>query len=180
MSAEGRKLQLVLVFSFGVNVAFAGVWATRTLFARTARVEPGPTAGGDALIWCPLHRELGVDPAQWRRIEPRLREFHTNVTAKRSEVAALRAEMLEMLAAEVPDSQRVQAKQEEILTSQGQIQAMVVTHLLAEKQLLDPDQRSKLFKMIQSCSQCPQSGGVLDGSEPARCNGNSGNGVGSR
>jgi len=180
MSAVGRKLQLALVFSIGLNVAFIGVWAARTLPVRTARVQPAPAAGGDDLIWCPLYRQLGVDSTQWRQIEPRLRQFHADVAAKRSEVATLRTQMFEMLAAENPDTQRVEEKQREILSSQGQIQAMVLAHLLAEKRLLSPEQGSKLFKMIQSCSQCPQGGAVLDGAGPAGCSGRLGDGVGSQ
>ena len=180
MSTAGRTLRLALIFSIGLNVAFVGVWAAKTLPERLTRVRPAPAGGGGSHIWCPLYRELGVDSVQWGQIEPRLRQFQLAVAAKRTETAKLRAQMLEMLASDSPDTQKVRAKQVEILACQGQMQVMVVSHLLAEKQLLTPEQRSKLFQMMHSCCQCSQSGAALDGTEPTNCAGKSGDGVGSR
>jgi Spy/CpxP family protein refolding chaperone len=180
MNTAGRKLPLVLIFSIGLNVAFIAVWAVKSLPERTAQIQPAPATDDEGRMWCPLYRQLGVDSVQWQQIEPRLRLFQAEVAAKRTAIAKLRAQMLEILASESLDSQELQGIQEEILACQGQMQVLVVSHLLAEKQLLTPEQRSKLFKMMQACCQCPPIGATLDEAEPATCIEKAGNGVGNQ
>ena len=178
MNAPGRKLAFALIFSAAINLSFIGVWTAKTLYARATATREEPASVTDP-VWCPLYRQLGVDSLQWREIEPRLKRFQADVSERRLAVSQLRTRLLELLASENPDTQAVKSTQKEILDIQGQMQAMVVAHLLAEKQFLTAEQRSRLFRMIRNC-QCLQGGTGSNELGTAGCDGRSGTGVGSR
>lgn len=148
--------------SLGLNLAFVGVWVAHAWPARPAD-QPQP----ESAIWCPLHRALQVSPRQWAEIEPRLREFQAAVGELCSQTDVLRSEVIDLIAAEVPDLDAIQAKQEEILTTKRQIQRLVVEHLLAEREVLTPEQQRQLFTMLRERTGCvsdpPMSGRLRDG-----------------
>ena len=128
-----RRATFYLVLaSLGLNLAFVGVWVAHAWPARGAD-QPEPA------VWCPLHRALEVTPQQWAEIEPRLREFQAAVGELCSQTDVMRSEVIDLIAAEEPDPDAIQAKQEEILATKRHIQREVVEHLLAEKELLTPE-----------------------------------------
>lgn len=144
---------LLVVLSIGLNVAFISAWVVRVAQAKTAT-----DSRQDAEIWCPLHRELGVTPEQWRQIEPRLVEFRRQSQAIRADMNRLRSEMIDVIASDKPDLQAIAAKQEEIRAGQQRMQQLVIDRLLADKEVLTPPQQEQLFSLIRERTQCPGSG----------------------
>ena len=143
-----------IVASVALNAAFVAMW-----IAHAAASQPGPQQTGETTtrqqaVWCPLHRELDVTEEQWAQIEPRLAEFQAAVGELRQRFQAMRPEVIDLVAAEKPDLEAIRAKQDEILATKRKIQGLVVSHLVAEKQVLTPDQQTQLFKMLREQSGC--------------------------
>ena len=137
------------IASLGLNLAFVGVWGAHA-WPETVPTGPSEESG----VWCPLHRALKVSPQQWSEIEPRLKEFQASVGVLCNQIDVLRSEVIELIAADRPDRNAIQRKQEEILASKRQIQQLVVEHLLAEREVLTSEQVEQLFTMLRNRTCC--------------------------
>jgi len=158
----GKHIKILLItLSVAFNVAFVGVWLTRAMSPPTSPLRPYPGPQPDQPIWCPLHRELNVNVEQWRRIEPRLKDFRSRTETLTAEVQGLRLDVVDLLAHSPSDRGTVETKQEEILAAQRRMQQLVTEHLLEEKNVLTPDQQRQLFATIRDRLKGPQSGGPL-------------------
>jgi Spy/CpxP family protein refolding chaperone len=114
-------------------------------------------------MWCPLHRKLGATDQQWQQIEPKLAEFRKSAQGVCQDVARKRGEMIDLIASAQPDRQAIADKQEEILAGQRKMQQLVIEHLLAEKQVLTPEQQVKLFDLLRTRSGCAGHGPMMMG-----------------
>ncbi|MBC8874699.1 MAG: periplasmic heavy metal sensor [Planctomycetes bacterium] len=148
-----RTKSYLIVVSVTLNVAFVAVWIAYAVPSQAHPEETGQR-GTQHTIWCPLHRELGVTEEQWAQIEPRLREFQAAVAELRQQTGVKRSEVIDLIAAEEPDRATIRAKQDEILATKRSIQGLVAEHLLAEKQILTPDQQAKVFEMLRNRTSC--------------------------
>jgi len=156
-----RTKVFFIVLSVAFNVAFVAMWfahaGSSRLGSEVSQAGPEIAAG----VWCPLHRELGTNEDQWREIEPLLEEFQASVGELRRHVDKLRSGVIDLVAAEDPDLEAIRARQEGILTAKRNIQRLVIEHLLAEKEVLTPEQQERLFEMLRNragCSGPPMSG----------------------
>jgi Spy/CpxP family protein refolding chaperone len=139
-----------VVLSVALNIAFVAAWLAH---AARPHLEFPPAAvqlEKETGIWCPLHRELGVDRQQWQEIEPRLKEFQAAADELCQRIGQLRSELIDFVATEEPDLATIHAKQDKILATKRQMQQLVVAHLLAEKAILDPDQQEHLFRILRN------------------------------
>ena len=152
-----KMASLLIVLSVGLNVAFVGVWAVRTIGCR----RPTGHADDHGKVWCPLHRRLNVTDEQWQRIEPHLTAFRRDSQSRRREIGRLRGEMIDLIAADEPDRQAIATKQEEIRAGRHQMQQLVITHLLAEKEVLTVEQEKELFDLLRRRSTCPGPGRLM-------------------
>jgi len=143
----------LIVASVTLNVAFIAMWIAHAVPAQARPEETGQRAP-QYTIWCPLHRELGVTEEQWAQIEPRLREFQAAVGELSQQTNPMRSEVMDLIAAEKPDAEAIRAKQDEILATKRSIQGLVVDHLLAEKEVLTPEQQQRLFEMLRNRTGC--------------------------
>jgi Spy/CpxP family protein refolding chaperone len=143
----------LIVTSVALNVAFVAVWIAYAAVSQGRRQEGSGTTAEQG-IWCPLHRELGVTQEQWTQIEPRLRNFQAAVGELCQRVRGARSEVIDLIAAEEPDLEAIRAKQDEILSTKRKIQDLVVSHTLAEKQVLTPDQQTRLLLMLRGQMGC--------------------------
>lgn len=143
-----------MVASVALNAAFVGIWLAYAVASQPSPRQAGKTTTQQQAIWCPLHRELDITEAQWARIEPQLAEFQAAVTELRQRFQAIRPEVIDLIAAEDSNLEAIRAKQDEILATKRKIQRLMVDHLIAEKQVLTPDQQSQLFKMLREQSEC--------------------------
>lgn len=148
----------VLVASVALNAAFLAIWLAHAASTGATASEPP-----DKDVWCPLHRELDVTPEQWATIEPRLIAFQKSVGQLRRRVDDMRAEVIDLLAAEPPDLDAIHAKQDDILALRRTIQAKVVDHLLAEKDILAPDQWVRFFGLLRDRAACAVQGPPMSG-----------------
>jgi len=150
----------LIVASLALNVGFVVIWVAHAVPWPASPDKTGQ-AETQQTVSHRLHRELGVTEEQWARIEPRLREFQAAVGELCEQTDAMRAEVIDLIAAKEPDREAIRAKQDEILATKRRIQGLVAEHLLAEKQILTPDQRAKLFERLRSRAGCagpPMSG----------------------
>jgi hypothetical protein len=153
MTVRSKLPTLLLILSLGLNLAFVGTWLVSAIAARQPAV-PGAVGGEPGkTIWCPLHREIGVDLRQWEQIEPRLLRFQAETADMRREIRSLRRQMMNLLASPREETMLIQEKQVEILSAQRAMQTRVIQHLLAEKEFLAPDQQKKFFELIGSQMQ---------------------------
>ena len=143
---------VLMALSLGLNAAFLGLWGANILASCPifAKVTPQDTSQ----IWCPLHRELGVSGAQWHEIEPMLTQFKQSAREIDKSIGEARQQMIDLMARPEADMVAIRTKQAEILTGQGKMQAAVITHLLAEKKVLTPEQQAQLFELIRAHSVC--------------------------
>jgi Spy/CpxP family protein refolding chaperone len=165
-----KKTRLYLIVaSVALNVAFVATWIAHATVSET---HPEGTDRQETthVIWCPLHRELGVTGEQWAQIEPRLREFQAAVGELCRQTTGMREKVIELIAAKEPDREAIREKQNEILATKRRIQDLAAEHLLAEKQNLTPTQQTKLFEMLRNRTHCadgpPLSGRTKGGSSP--------------
>ncbi|MBI4871545.1 MAG: periplasmic heavy metal sensor [Candidatus Riflebacteria bacterium] len=153
-----RKIApLLIVLSVTLNVAFVGCQTVHFFHAKWA----SGGAYGQGAVGCPLHRQLGTDREQWRRIEPVVTAFRTRAQAVCRDVTRARGELLELLAAPQLDRRMLAAKQDEILAGQRRMQGLVIEHLLAEKRLLTPQQSKELFELLRRRSNRADQGQML-------------------
>ncbi len=151
----------IFALSLGLNLAFGAVWLAHS---PQNRILPGrelDTASAPDKIYSSLHSEIGVTEEQWERIQPLIQELREKAGKQRREIGSLREQLMELLAAPDVDEAAIRLKQKEILAAQAQIQAMVINHLLKEKDILSPEQSKKLIQSI--CEQCRRNSAVVSG-----------------
>jgi Spy/CpxP family protein refolding chaperone len=153
---------ILVVLSVAMNLAFIGVWGFHAVGSRCRRGGSCRDMSEKGGIWCPLHRELGIDQKQWEQIEPRLVEFRKASQAVCQEVNSRRAEMIGLIAAPESDSEAIRAKQEEILAGQRKMQELTINHLLTEKKILKPEQQEAFFRMFRQRSGCAGHGPMMN------------------
>ena len=141
---NARTKTLLVLLSVALNIAFATGWGWRAL--RPAPETPAGSSNAHALL---LHQQLEMTPEQRRELEPRLEQFRTETADTFARIDRNREEMLALLAAQQPDPERIRAKQQEIQADQRQCQERLIAHILAEKQVLSPDQQRKYFDLLR-------------------------------
>jgi len=154
--------RFLIVGSVALNLAFVGVWLAHAIPAALDKegAAASPKNKNMGRIWCPLHQQLNVSDEQWEQIEPRLKEFRESAQSACQHVNKLRLEMLELIAVPTPDREAIAAKQKEIQAGQRKMQGLVIGHLLAEKEILTPEQEERLFALIRERSGGPMRGGI--------------------
>jgi periplasmic protein CpxP/Spy len=153
--------RFLIVASVALNLAFVGVWIAHAIPAGVGGELASSPPATQGRIWCPLHEKLNLSEEQWERIEPRLREFRQSAQSVCQDVSQLRLELVELIAAPTSDLEAIASKQEEIQAGQRKMQGLVIDHLLAEKEVLTPEQRERLFTMIREQSGCDRGGPMM-------------------
>ena len=159
MNRWRSAIPYVLVVSLLLNVAFVVAWlVSGTLGKVDRRADTGIVTSPRGVVWCPLHRKLGVTSDQWKALEPKLEEFRAAARTVCDDVTRARLELIEMLAGGIADRAAIQARQEAILAGQRKMQDLSIAHLLGEKRILTPAQQRDLFAMIREQSRCVSHG----------------------
>ena len=153
---------LLVILSVALNLAFIGVWGAHVIREHGHHGTWFTDRHSDG-IWCPLHRKLGADQEQWKQIEPKLAEFRKSAQTVCEQVDQKRREMIDLVASPNPDPQAIAAKQEEILAGQRKMQELVIGQLLAEKQVLTPQQQKELFDLLRQGEGCAGHGPMMMG-----------------
>ena len=149
-----KTVIVILIFSVALNTAFGAMWAIRRLPAHLGCAGHKGDSHAKSCVSCPLHRKLGTSEKQWQEIEPRLVEFKTSSQAVCRKTNQLRKELIDLIAAPQTDIEAIRTKQDEILAGQRRMQELLISHLLAEKMMLTPQQQKTFFDMIRKQSDC--------------------------
>jgi Spy/CpxP family protein refolding chaperone len=161
MWKEMKTVIVILVFSVALNTAFGAMWAIHRLPAHLGCIGRKGDSHAKSCVSCPLHRKLGTSEKQWQEIEPRLVEFKTSSQAVCRKTNQLREELIDLIAAPQTDFEAIRAKQDEILAGQRRMQELLISHLLAEKEMLTPQQQESLFDMIRKQGACAGSSSIM-------------------
>lgn len=151
---------LLIVVSVGLNVAFVAAWFAHRI--------PGRGGGCHSIrAACPIHVRLGATEPEWREIETRLAAFRESSKPLCAEIQRYRIDLLNLVAAPMPDRAAIRAKQEQILEGQRQMQEKAIENLMGLSATLTPKQRERLFDLLRERSQCggtaPMMMGMGDG-----------------
>ena len=149
-----KTVLVILIFSVALNAAFGAMWAIHRLPAHLGCTGHKGDSHAKSCVSCPLHRKLGTSEKQWQEIEPHLVEFKTSALAVCRELNQLRNELIDLIAAPETDFEAIRAKQDGILAGQRKMQELLISHLLAEKEVLTPQQQKTLFDMIRKQGDC--------------------------
>ena len=150
-----KTVIVILIFSVALNTAFGAMWAIHRLPVHLGCVGHRGDSRANGCVSCPLHRELGTSEKQWQEIGPRLMEFKASAQAVCQNTKQLREELIDLIAAPQTDFEAIRAKQDEILAGQRRMQELLISHLLAEKEMLTREQQKTLFDMIRKQGDCP-------------------------
>jgi HEAT repeat protein len=96
-----------------------------------------------------------------RATDPLVKTLGDEDPDMRSQATRARLELLDLLAAPEPDMKTIVVKQEEILAGQRRMQELVIKHILAEKELLTPEQLKELFNLLRQRSRCGGRGPMI-------------------
>jgi len=96
-----------------------------------------------------LYQSLGLSDAQLAKMAPLSKEFHTRLTALRSQVMVKRDLMIRLLGSDEIDHGRIEETRKEIAAIQDEIQREVVIHITQTREILNPEQKKRFFKMLQ-------------------------------
>lgn len=135
-------IRTLLAVSLALNL---GVVAA--LLLRPTLVAPPPVPAPAALD-LPDYLELTAEQRQrWQELEP---EFLRELSANWSAIGHRREALVRHIFAPTPDRQAIDAEQAAIALLQAAQQQRVISQLLAERELLHEDQRTRLLQLLLS------------------------------
>lgn len=146
---------LVLVVSLILNILFLG----GALYMKSAS---GFSAERSAATCSFLSecRELNLSKAQIDRVEPIRDRFHRRMEELGGRIKGGQLDLIDLLAANDLDYNAVNTVQETLLASHQTMQDAIISHLLEEAKVFNPDQRKAFFKLLkdridQTSRPCP-------------------------
>jgi Spy/CpxP family protein refolding chaperone len=134
-----KLLLLALVFSLAFNLAFAGIWAYRTVERRRHMPPPPPPWGA-----------LKLMPEQQTKLRESWRQMGEKMAPLHAEAAKHRDALLELMAAENPDEKAVLAEQARVEQIEEQIRQLAMAQMLETRKILDPQQRAAWLEMMRA------------------------------
>ena len=135
-------IRTLLAVSLALNL---GVVAA--LLLRPAPVAP-PAVHAPAAIDLPDYLQLTDEQrARWQSLEP---EFLRDLAANWSAIGRHREALVSHIFAATPDRQAIDAEQAAIARLQAAQQQRVIAQLLAERELLHEEQRTRLLQLLLS------------------------------
>lgn len=143
---------LLVALSLTLNIAFITTWVVVTFSQRSVPVHTMKTETGK--IWCPLHRQLGLNDSQWNKIEPQMRTFQDSTRTLCKNMRILRAGLIDLITTDVSDTIAIKKQQHEIAKGQQLMQQMVLDHLMKEKENLTKEQWATLTKLLREQMGC--------------------------
>ena len=132
------SLRLALLLSVALNL---GVIATVALDRlRTPAAAPKPA----------LHQVLGLNADQRARWEAAERPFLLQFDAATAQLEAHRAALIDALFADTIDSARIESARAAIAELQQTQQRLIIEQLIAERAILDAQQRAQLATLLRA------------------------------
>jgi hypothetical protein len=153
----------IVVCSLVLNVAFVTMWMVHAVprhFMKHCQYGSEETLHGK----CPLQNALSLSDSQCTLLHPGIKSIRETTSGLYRELAKNRMALVDELEKTPIDSAALFTCRQHIITCQGNIQALVVNHLLEEKKMLTPEQQRRFFDAIRSnmsCSGVPGMTGMI-------------------
>lgn len=96
-----------------------------------------------------LHQQLSLSKSQAEKMKTLRESFHLQSDKISSVLLERRTELVELLMASEPDSEKINDALREIDSMQSELQKQVIYYLLKEKEILTPEQQRKFFSIIK-------------------------------
>ncbi|OGP14306.1 MAG: hypothetical protein A2052_09480 [Deltaproteobacteria bacterium GWA2_54_12] len=138
-----KTLKLILLVSVVFN--FTIIAAAGYFYFQGSRCRIADRPDRSAAI----AEKLGLSPEQQASMKEADAAFRTEAGVKRAGLSKKREHLLSLIKAETADKAAIGAALADINALQGEIEAAVVEHMLAEKSMLTPEQREKYLKLLE-------------------------------
>jgi len=167
-----RRTSLLLV---GLSAAafVGGLVGSLTTRSIGAAVEPPPPADAPLLRRC-----LGVSEERMAEIESRDPTFRADLAALRAELAERRAALADSLESADSTDEQIRERLEQTITTHNALERRVTEYLILVRPLLDPEQKSRLFRLLADGVRAGPAGGWGGGAGLGRGRGGPGGGGG--
>lgn len=164
--------------SIGLNVAFLAVWGffvLEDLFeprrARKPHRRPeevhGRDHGGRELARKFYFKKIDVSDSQWKRIEPRLKNFHREAYELCREIGRKRNRLLELVNEAAPDTE-INRVREEIIGLRKSKQDKAIKYFEDKKKYLSAKQSERFFRLLSKKPRCRKHAAFLESAGPSR------------
>jgi Spy/CpxP family protein refolding chaperone len=163
----------LLIVSLAFNLGFSTTYGVRT-YGPIAGPGPGPEPRPHRARW---HEPLHLDTRQRREVRRINEAMFEEVGMCRQEMDEARWALADLVAADEPDRDAIATQLDRISSMQRQLEGLVVDSLLAQKELLRPDQMQAFKESVRERLFPPQ-GGPGRGGAPGHGPGRGGRGGG--
>ncbi|MBU0638370.1 MAG: Spy/CpxP family protein refolding chaperone [Planctomycetes bacterium] len=147
---------LLLIVSLAFNVGFGSTLAVQKVRQMCGGKCGGPGMG-PALCQSHLFDSIDLSPEQNQRFTAAQEALMADVAALRNELMFERTKLGELLTADTPDQDAIQAQLDRISALQRHVQERVVTHLLSQRQQLTSEQKAEYDELVRQ-RICPCGG----------------------
>ena len=146
-------LKYIFIISLLLNVSLLGTAAyihfKQVRFGLPPFTGSGGTLGQNGPMGPGmLFGELSLKPEQMKLFQQKAVLFHGALGKNKLEVDRLRVSLIGLMRADHPDNKTIEATIAQINAMQGDMQKMVVSHMLEFKSMLNKDQQKKFLDMI--------------------------------
>jgi hypothetical protein len=156
----------LLALSLGLNVPFVSMWAMRGVPASDStrpNIPPpavvrsngsennfrsgfrGSKGRAPVDVSLDMYRRMGVSDEQMEVIKPRVVRFLDAYSELSKQRRQYSLELVNLVAADSPDHDAILEKQEQVIECHRRTQEIVVQNMLADTEILTPDQQKALF-----------------------------------
>ena len=145
---KGSTLKFILVISLILNLSVfisAGIVYYRHHTGNYAPPFVCDFQKGNRFIF----DKLDLRPEQMSVFREKAFPFRTKIVQKRHEIFQKRSALLELMRAGKPDKQAIDEAIVDINRMQGDMQRMVISHMLEMKAMLNKDQQKRFFDLIE-------------------------------
>lgn len=147
---KARRLKIALVFSLLFNLsAVAGAAYVYVTQHNTWTTPFGAKLSKDRFLF----DEMALSQEQAQKMRAAAIPFRAKLEQKRSEIITLKMQLLTLLRNDMPDRKALDATLTEIGRLQGEVEGMVLDHILLEKSKLDKVQQQKFLDLLQKTMQ---------------------------
>jgi len=145
---KGSTLKFILVISLILNISVfisAGIAYYRHHTGNYAPCFVSDFQAGNRFIF----GKLDLRPEQMSIFREKALPFRTKIIEKRHDILQKRSALLALMRADIPDNPAIDAAIIDINRMQGDMQRMVITHMLEMKAMLNKDQKKRFFDLIE-------------------------------
>jgi Spy/CpxP family protein refolding chaperone len=150
---KNKALFWIMIFLIVVNLS---ALATYFFFPRKATVVA--CSDSSSAPGCALHAELDLTEVQAARVDIINSEYLDKSAPISEKIKNIRAEVLDELSTEVPDSLKLNEYSLELSQLQNQLHHYNIMHYLELKKVCTPDQAMRLSNLYRELYGCPMQG----------------------